>query len=245
MRPRGRRRAPVSGTRRRRSRSGAAPTRATAGRRPQTARVGQRARPRAAPSRARDSLGASRSGAAAAAGRRRAAALDARGRADADRQDDRPRDPRDPRMARPGAGDERQDRPAARHDRQRRERSGASSCSTRPAARARPSQSWTPLAGCYTWAGARRTAAWLAEGASPSKKGLADADFWYAAAAKLLAPVLFAAAVSRPHDGGRRHVDRHAGRGAVLEILDTLNRRRAAHGIPPSRTPMRTHSRRR
>src|SRR5439155_21033444 len=34
------------------------------------------------------------------------------------------------------------------------------------------SSSWTPLAGCETWAGARRTAAWLAEGASANKRGL-------------------------------------------------------------------------
>ena len=59
------------------------------------------------------------------------------------------------------------------------------------------SASWTPLSGCHTWAGARRTAAWLAEGASASKRGLADGDFWYAAAAKLLAPLLFAAARSK------------------------------------------------
>jgi type IV secretion system protein VirD4 len=55
---------------------------------------------------------------------------------------------------------------------------------------------WTPLAGCESWAGARKTAAWLAEGASMSKKGLTDADFWYSTAAKLLAPLLFAAATS-------------------------------------------------
>ncbi|MDA0168421.1 type IV secretory system conjugative DNA transfer family protein [Solirubrobacter taibaiensis] len=58
------------------------------------------------------------------------------------------------------------------------------------------SDGWTPLVDCYTWAGARKTAAWLAEGASVSKKGLSDADFWYSTAAKLLAPMLFAAATS-------------------------------------------------
>jgi type IV secretion system protein VirD4 len=55
---------------------------------------------------------------------------------------------------------------------------------------------WTPLLECDSWTGARRTAAWLAEGASASKKGLADADFWYSTAAKLLAPMLFAAAAT-------------------------------------------------
>lgn len=59
-----------------------------------------------------------------------------------------------------------------------------------------PTSGWTPLRGCQTWQGAQRTAAWLAAAAQPRACGLADADFWYAAAAKLLAPVLFAAAIS-------------------------------------------------
>ena len=37
-------------------------------------------------------------------------------------------------------------------------------------------------------------AAALADGAAPSRRSLADGDFWYATAAKLLAPLLFAAA---------------------------------------------------
>jgi type IV secretion system protein VirD4 len=59
-----------------------------------------------------------------------------------------------------------------------------------------PGSGWTPLAGCETWGGAQRTAAWLTGAAQPARAALADADFWYAAAAKLLAPVLFAAAIS-------------------------------------------------
>jgi type IV secretion system protein VirD4 len=57
--------------------------------------------------------------------------------------------------------------------------------------------SWTPLAACADWAGARRVASWLTEGAAPAKRSLHDGDFWYSAAAKLLAPVLFAAAASK------------------------------------------------
>jgi type IV secretion system protein VirD4 len=68
---------------------------------------------------------------------------------------------------------------------------------------------WTPLIECDSWSGARRTAAWLAEGASASKKGLADADFWYSTAATLLAPMLFAAAAT-----GRSMAD-------VITWLDT------------------------
>jgi type IV secretion system protein VirD4 len=59
------------------------------------------------------------------------------------------------------------------------------------------SSSWTPLDDCRTWAGARRIAAWLTEGAAASRRGLSDGDFWYASAAKLLAPLLLAAATSR------------------------------------------------
>jgi type IV secretion system protein VirD4 len=58
------------------------------------------------------------------------------------------------------------------------------------------SVSWSPLQGCEDWALARRSAAWLAEGASTGHKNLPDADFWHAAAAKLLAPMMFAAALA-------------------------------------------------
>jgi type IV secretion system protein VirD4 len=55
----------------------------------------------------------------------------------------------------------------------------------------------TPLSGCGSWRGAMRVAHWLAGSArSGGSGGLEDADFWYAAAEKLLAPLLFAAAVS-------------------------------------------------
>jgi type IV secretion system protein VirD4 len=73
-----------------------------------------------------------------------------------------------------------------------------------------PCDSWTPLAACSSWAGARRIASWLAEGATTSKRGLADGDFWYSAAAKLLAPLLFAAA-----SAGRSMAD-------VVRWIDTM-----------------------
>ena len=57
----------------------------------------------------------------------------------------------------------------------------------------RPLASWTPLAGCVEWSSAQRMAGWLVE-ATPGRAGLADAAFWYAAAAKQLAPLLLAAA---------------------------------------------------
>lgn len=54
----------------------------------------------------------------------------------------------------------------------------------------------TPLWGAGTWRGAMRVAHWLASAARTGSGGLQDADFWYSAAEKLLAPLLFAAASS-------------------------------------------------
>jgi len=56
-----------------------------------------------------------------------------------------------------------------------------------------PSSGWSPLSGASTWEGARRMAAALC-GEARTGEGPADADFWYATAAKLLAPLLLAAA---------------------------------------------------
>jgi len=57
---------------------------------------------------------------------------------------------------------------------------------------------WSPLAGCGTWHGARRTAAWLSSSSRSGAAGLSDEEFWYTAASKLLGPYLLAA-----HLGGR------------------------------------------
>ena len=57
-----------------------------------------------------------------------------------------------------------------------------------------PLARWSPLALCSDWAGAQRVAAWLVD-ATPARTGMADAAFWYAAAAKQLAPLLLAAGV--------------------------------------------------
>jgi type IV secretion system protein VirD4 len=59
-----------------------------------------------------------------------------------------------------------------------------------------PTCGWTPLSSCSTWTGAQRVAAWLVAAAHRGNAGVENAEFWYAAAAKLLAPVLFAAATS-------------------------------------------------
>jgi len=54
----------------------------------------------------------------------------------------------------------------------------------------------TPLWGASSWHGAMRVAHWLCAAARTSSGGLQDADFWFATAEKLLAPLLFAAASS-------------------------------------------------
>ncbi|MDQ3876988.1 MAG: type IV secretory system conjugative DNA transfer family protein [Actinomycetota bacterium] len=64
---------------------------------------------------------------------------------------------------------------------------------------------WSPLQTCSTWRGAQQTSSWLSSAARGTGSGLADADFWYAAGAKALAPYLFAAAIS---GGGMSDVTR-------------------------------------
>jgi type IV secretion system protein VirD4 len=60
----------------------------------------------------------------------------------------------------------------------------------------RPCAPWSPLQSADTWAGARRMATALTDVARSSSGPLTDGDFWYSTAAKLLAPLLLAAARS-------------------------------------------------
>ena len=78
---------------------------------------------------------------------------------------------------------------------------------------------WSPLATCETWHGAQRTASWLAGATTKASTGLSDADFWYAAAAKLLGPLLYAASRS-----GRSIADvvRWVNLQEQTEVLDAL-----------------------
>ena len=80
--------------------------------------------------------------------------------------------------------------------------------------------SWSPLQSSRTWEGARRTAASLTEVARSSPGSLTDGDFWYATAAKLLAPLLLAAATS-----GRTMADvvRWVDVQEVEEVFDALS----------------------
>jgi type IV secretion system protein VirD4 len=54
----------------------------------------------------------------------------------------------------------------------------------------------TPLSSCGSWRGAMRVAHWLTRATQTASAGIENADFWYATAEKLLAPLLFAAAAS-------------------------------------------------
>ena len=94
--------------------------------------------------------------------------------------------------------------------------------STRRGSTGLASADWSPLAASRTWPGARRAAASLTEVAKAAMAPMTDGDFWYATAAKLLAPLLFAAAT-----GGRdmadvvRWVDTQE-EAEVLELLDAV-----------------------
>ena len=55
---------------------------------------------------------------------------------------------------------------------------------------------WSPLTSCRTWAAARRVTADLAAVAREGSMSMTDGDFWYAMAAKLLAPLFFAASTN-------------------------------------------------
>ena len=57
-----------------------------------------------------------------------------------------------------------------------------------------PVTTWSPLPECSTWPAARRVASGLCE-AARGEGTTSDGEFWYATAAKLLAPLLFAAAL--------------------------------------------------
>jgi type IV secretion system protein VirD4 len=84
---------------------------------------------------------------------------------------------------------------------------------------------WSPLSATATWAGARRVAHSLAQAARPAPGSLTDADFWYSAAEKLLAPLLLAAACS-----GRSMAD-------VVRWVDEQQQRQVTDALAAAGTP--------
>jgi type IV secretion system protein VirD4 len=83
-----------------------------------------------------------------------------------------------------------------------------------------PGSSWSPLWASTTWEGARRAAASLTDVARSSEGALTDGDFWYATAAKLLAPLLHAAAIS---GASMADVVRWVDTQEVDEVADALS----------------------
>jgi type IV secretion system protein VirD4 len=87
-----------------------------------------------------------------------------------------------------------------------------------------PRSAWSPVTSARTWPMARRVASDLTEVAR-SEGTSADGEFWYATAAKLLAPLLFAAASA----GHTMHdVVRWVDTQETEEVLDILH----AEGVP-------------
>jgi len=86
------------------------------------------------------------------------------------------------------------------------------------------SSEWSPLVGCRDWRRAGVAALDLCEAAKTSGEGagtMTDGDFWYATAAKLLAPLFHAAALDgRPMTDVVRWVDTQE----VAEVADILER---------------------
>jgi type IV secretion system protein VirD4 len=107
-----------------------------------------------------------------------------------------------------------------RHTRQHRAGRGQVWCIDPSRSTGAPASEWTPLGVCAAWPEARRMAADLCESAKADGT-TADGEFWYATAAKLLAPLLFAAAVS---GGSMADVVRWVDVQEVGEVSDILER---------------------
>jgi len=83
-----------------------------------------------------------------------------------------------------------------RHTRGARGRLGRVWCIDPTASSGAPADAWSPLTGCVRWREACRVAADLCD-AAKADGTTADGEFWYATAAKLLAPLFLAAALDR------------------------------------------------
>ncbi len=95
------------------------------------------------------------------------------------------------------------------------------------------SATWSPLATARTWPAARRTAAALTEVAKSSVGAMTDGDFWYATAARLLAPLLFAAAVGHRD---MRDVVRWVDTQEESEVLEALAAAGVAEAVHAARS---------
>ncbi len=100
-----------------------------------------------------------------------------------------------------------------------RRRRGAVVCFDPSGTIGAPTVGWSPLHRARTWPAARRMASALTDTAKGEHGGMADGDFWYATAAKLLAPLLFAAAATQ---GSMADVVRWVDTQEEVEVLDLL-----------------------
>lgn len=97
-----------------------------------------------------------------------------------------------------------------------------------------PTHHWSPLGAASTWPDARRVARSLAEVARSSAGALSDGDFWYATAAKLLAPLMLAAALSgRSMTDVVRWIDEQE-LEEVTAVLDACGERQALQAVRAS-----------
>lgn len=94
-----------------------------------------------------------------------------------------------------------------------------------------PSMVWSPLRAAASWPGARRMAAALVESAQGDGT-TADGEFWYAMAAKTLAPLLLAASVS---GGSMTDVLRWVDTQEVAEVSEILERAGAQEALQAAR----------
>ncbi len=104
-----------------------------------------------------------------------------------------------------------------------------------------PPSEWSPLTVAGTWAGARRVAADLTE-VTQGATTTADSEFWYATAAKLLAPLLYAAS-----SGGRTMADvvRWVDTQEVAEVADLLEAAGATSALQAARATWQRDDRQR
>jgi type IV secretion system protein VirD4 len=107
-----------------------------------------------------------------------------------------------------------------RDTRQQRERRGRVWCIDPTGCTGARASTWSPLTACHEWRSACRAAGELCE-AARSDGTTADGEFWYATAAKLLAPLFVAAALD-----GRTMADvvRWVDTQEIEEVADVLER---------------------
>jgi len=97
----------------------------------------------------------------------------------------------------------------------------------------RPATAWSPLPRARTWPGARRAAATVTEVGRSQVGQMADGDFWYATASRLLAPLLFAAAST---DRGMADVVHWVETGEEREVLEALARTGVSEAVDAARS---------